>query len=510
MEKKIKLTSNYLKIPVIRNGEECEVSFFVEGEKVWQFRIPVKTAEKGVGTGGYAQLPVGSWKGKVMTLETDGTCLPENILQSDEPESGVREGDVYPRLHFTPVSGWMNDPNGLCFYQGEYHLFFQHNMFDVEWNNLSWGHAVSRDLLHWTQLEEALLPDEEGTMFSGCAFANFRGESICPKDGLLLFYTCAGGSSKWSEGQRFTQKAAFSTDGRSFQKLPEVLVPHIVKGNRDPKVGWMEETGTYYMVLFLFEHTYAVFTSKDLREWKETQRLEIPESWECPDLICFPEQGGTKRWLFWTSDGYYLVGSFDGEHFTAEQKVRCLYGNPVAYAAQTFWGTDRNIQVPWLRVRWEDKPYQGAMGIPRELELTRQDGEYVLAAHLPRELWEQQERFYQGSPDGGQELTLPGGKCVVAAVRNPDRQSFELKLGAVLVAWEEETGRLKIEDEEFSLPGMENMNLVLDRDLLEVSCKGDTVCFYRKTQSGDSGSESKAAAGRAYLRGAVNMALGVL
>ena len=128
-----------------------------------------------------------------MTVETDGEWLPKGILQSDE--LSVKRGEVYPQLHFAPVSGWLNDPNGLCYYKGEYHLFFQHNMFDVEWDNMSWGHAVSKDLLHWTQLNEALLPDGEGTMYSGSAIINFRGEDLCPKDAMVLFYTCAGGQS---------------------------------------------------------------------------------------------------------------------------------------------------------------------------------------------------------------------------------------------------------------------------------------------------------------------------
>lgn len=134
-------------------------------------------------------------------------------------------------------------------------------------------------------------------MFSGGAVVNFRGESLCPKDAMVLFYTCAGGSSRWSEGKEFTQKAAYSEDGRTVQKLPGVLIPHIARENRDPKVGWLEEKGIYYMVLFLSGHEFAVFTSPDLREWKETQRLEIPESWECPDLIRF-SCGENDRWVF--------------------------------------------------------------------------------------------------------------------------------------------------------------------------------------------------------------------
>lgn len=480
MKKEFVVTGNYLKVPMIRDGEKCEIRFLVDGEKVWQFRIPVKTDQKGEFTGGYAELPTGNLRGRKMTVETDGEWLPKGILQSDE--LSVKRGEVYPQLHFAPVSGWLNDPNGLCYYKGEYHLFFQHNMFDVEWDNMSWGHAVSKDLLHWTQLNEALLPDGEGTMYSGSAIINFRGEDLCPKDAMVLFYTCAGGSSRWSEGKEFTQKAAYSEDGRTVQKLPGVLIPHIARENRDPKVGWLEEKGIYYMVLFLSGHEFAVFTSPDLREWKETQRLEIPESWECPDLIRF-SCGENDRWVFWTADGYYLVGSFDGEKFTPEQEVQRLYGNEVPYAAQTFWGTEKVIQIPWLRVLWDDKPYQGAMGIPRELELTRRDGVWLLEAHLPEELWKQRERIYRDLPGAGQELEIPEGKSVVVTVENPEARSFSLQLGAGSVAWEQEKGQLTIEDETFALPCAEELNVVLDRDLVEVSCNGDTVYFCKKMKA---------------------------
>lgn len=482
MKKEIRLEKKYLNIPVVRNGRECEINFLVDGEKIWQFRIPVKTDEDGVYTGGYAQLPVGQWKGHVMTLETaDGEFLPDEIRQSNELEK-KKEG-IYPKLHFAPVSGWLNDPNGLCFYKGEYHLFFQHNMFGVEWNNMSWGHAVSKDLLHWTQQEEALLPDAEGVMYSGSAISNFRGESLCPKEAMILFYTCAGGRSEWSKDRKFTQKAAYSEDGRVFHKLPEIIIPHIIDENRDPKVGWLEEKGIYYMVLFLAEHEFVVFTSEDLRNWKEVQRIEIPESWECPDLIQFSGNGEKERWVFWTADGYYQVGSFDGEQFIKEQETFCLYGNEAAYAAQTFWGTDRKLQIPWLRVRWNDKPYQGVMGIPRELELKELEGKQILAAHLPVEIWEREERIFEGVPGKEKILKLPEEKNFVASVENKDRHSFKMQICSIVVGWDSETRQLTIADEIFELPYVVDLKVVQDGDLLEVSCNGDTICYYKKAET---------------------------
>lgn len=480
MKKEFLIEKDYLKIPVIRNGRLTEVAFTVGGEKIWQFCIPVLTEEKGTETGAWAELPVKEWKGKTMVLETeDGAPLPEGIFQSDD--RAQREGDCYPGIHFTPVSGWMNDPNGLCFYQGNYHLFFQHNMFDTEWNNMSWGHAVSSDLLHWTQLDEALLPDEDGVMYSGSAAVNVRGESIGPKDAMVLFYTCAGGRSAWSEGKVFTQKAAWSLDGEKFCKQPDILVPHIIEENRDPKVGWHEKSRSYYMTLFLEGHEYAVFSSGNLKDWTMTQKFEVPESWECPDLMRFARGDGSETWVFWTSDGYYLVGEFDGKKFTKTQAAQRLYGNDVAYAAQSFLAGSRTIQIPWLRLRWEDRPYQGAMGIPRELELIRQGTREILAAHLPEELWSRKKEIWSGTPAREKEIAAEQDGAFVISIKKNEDAPFSVSLGNTEVSWDEEKKKLTAAGEEFELEGISDAVIVQDHDILEISCNGDTQCFYFRT-----------------------------
>lgn len=479
MKKEIRLEKKYLKIPIVREGENREVSFYLGDEKLYQFAIPVRTADGGSFTGHYGHLPVGELTGRVLTLEAEGP-LPEGILQSDEL-AGRRE-ECYPAIHFAPESGWLNDPNGLCFYRGEYHLFFQHNMFAEEWNNISWGHAVSRDLLHWEQVEDALLPDGEGPMFSGCAVVNEGDSPLSPPGTLLLFYTCAGGRSAWSKDKRFTLKAAWSADGRTFQKLPEVILPHMVEENRDPKIGRSKKTGQYYMVLFLTGHTYAVFVSENLRDWRKTQELEIPESWECPDLIRLTAPDGTEKWVFWTADGYYLTGSFDGECFTREQEGRCLYGNKMAYAAQTFWGTgERVLQIPWMRLRREDRPYRGLMGIPRELELVCAPSGYLLAAHLPAEVYAQEQRLWEskGWTAGQAPVRFawdPEG-AVLVQVQNAQNRDFRLVLCSNLIAWNSRAGLLAVNGEEIPLKELKDLTLLLDRELLEAGCNGDTVCI---------------------------------
>ena len=125
----------------------------------------------------------------------------------------------------------MNDPNGLVYAEGVYHLYFQHNPFDVQWENMSWGHAVSRDLLHWEQKDDVLFPDETGTMFSGSGIVNDRKMLGLPEDALVFFYTAAGNNNKWSAGKQFTQRIAYSTDGggRHSIKLTKVCFRRFVK-----------------------------------------------------------------------------------------------------------------------------------------------------------------------------------------------------------------------------------------------------------------------------------------
>ncbi len=360
-------------------------------------------------------------------------------------------------------------------------------MFGNRWNNISWGHAVSHDLLHWEQLEEALLPDEDGMAFSGSAIAD--------EGALELFYTAAGLENGETSERCFFQKRAVSRDGRVFEKESEPILPNIISENRDPKVYRYEKSGSYYMVLFLDGHEYAIFSSPDKRKWELTQRLTVEESWECPDLVELPAENssGERKWVFWTADGYYSVGSFDGKIFTPQQKTRPLYAKQAnkrtrfpyrAYAAQTFWGIpDRTVQIPWL-VNAQSDFYVGMMGIPRELELIRQKDGYVLAAHLIREVSAQERRLWEKDLSAGETLYTSWKEDGAALLRieAPGTASFSLLFGGVQVAWDSEKRFLWVDGcEPEQLEEIGEMVLVLDKGSAEISCCEDTVCFYVET-----------------------------
>ncbi len=165
MNKKIMVSRNYLLIPVRVEEEVRKLSIFNEDKKIYEFMIPIGKNDGSYGFHYYAAIPVMGWKDRQLTLEGD---FPESFIEAVAQSDDVpKNASGRPVIHFTPNNGWLNDPNGLIFHGGIYHLFFQHNPFDTRWENMSWGHAVSEDLLHWKQKEDVLFPDEDGTMFSG-------------------------------------------------------------------------------------------------------------------------------------------------------------------------------------------------------------------------------------------------------------------------------------------------------------------------------------------------------
>lgn len=382
MKREMYINQKYLLVPVNIKGETTVVSFYADGRKIYEFMIPIMDSSS---ADYYASLPVYNWNTQTITIEGD---VPSNFLDAIEQSNELPVKPVNrPKYHFTPISGWINDPNGLVYKDGIYHLFFQHNPFHVEWGNMSWGHAISKDLLHWEQLEDVMFPDEDGTIFSGCAITNERGLLGLPKDALIFFYTSAGGTSNWSKEKKFVQKIAYSLDnGRTLIKRKTPILEHIAGENRDPKVYWHEESSVYYMILYLEENDFAIFNSQDLEHWETTQRLTLPGAWECPDLREIPIEGGGSKWMILTADGYYYLGDFDGHYFATDYVRHEAFSTKLPYAAQTFYGTDRVIMIPWLRTQNPNQVYRGMMGIPRKLSLVEKNGEYLLQQKFVNEL----------------------------------------------------------------------------------------------------------------------------
>jgi len=292
---------------------------------------------------------------------------------------GVLYNEKYrPQFHFTPQKNWTNDPNGLVYYKGEYHLFFQHNPFGINWGNMTWGHAISKDLIHWKQLPNAIEPDELGTIYSGSAVVdwnNTSGFQTGREKVLVAFYTSAGEHAPVK--RPYTQSIAYSNDrGRTWVKYANnPVIEHIRGGNRDPKVIWHKPTKTWIMALYLDNNDFTLLSSKNLKQWTRLQDIKLDRSSECPDFFELQVDGDSNntRWVFWGADGRYLLGNFDGHRFSPESGPHeSRVGN--YYAAQTYSdipkSDGRRIQISWMaKGKFPDMPFNQQMSIPCELTL---------------------------------------------------------------------------------------------------------------------------------------------
>ena len=315
----------------------------------------------------------------------------DSVYQADTyiGEENVYREKIRPQFHFTSRRGWNNDSNGMVYYDGEYHLFYQHNPFGWNWGNMTWGHAVSTDMIHWTELGDAIHPDRLGTIFSGSAVVdvnNTAGFQTGDEKVIVCIYTSAGGTNPMSKDQPFTQSIAYSNDrGRTFTVYEgNPILGHINGGNRDPKVIWHTPTGQWVMALYLDDRDMAFFTSKDLKSWEFQSKIKCFH--ECPELFALPVDGDRNngKWILYGGSGEYLIGNFDGTHFVSEEGPIPFHHGNCFYASQTFSDipkTDgRRIQIAWGRVKMTDMPFNQMMLFPVTLTLrTTEEGPRMFA-----------------------------------------------------------------------------------------------------------------------------------
>ena len=312
-----------------------------------------------------------------------------------------------PRHHFTPPTGWMNDPNGLVKIGERHHLFYQHNPGGVIWGDIHWGHACSADLVRWRHRPVALAPDPElGMVFSGCAVVDDADTAGFGPGAAVAVFTHAKDEGKHSHQ---VQSLAVSVDGgetwRPWAENPALPNPGALDF-RDPKVRWHGPTGRWVMALAVGDHV-ALWTSPDLRDWRHASDfgadLGCHEGvWECPDLIEVPGPTGS-RWVMLVSltDGgpaggsatQYFIGDFDGERFTAEaQPTRWLDWGPDNYASVSWSGVEIEgapVITGWMS-NWRyanhtpTETWRGVMTAPRTLRLVGTDeGALLVSALIP-------------------------------------------------------------------------------------------------------------------------------
>lgn len=331
------------------------------------------------------------------TYRTDGgistfSCW-KNMSFSDTFDMQNRE-QYRPVYHHTPAYGWMNDPNGMFYKDGVWNLYFQYNPYGSQWENMTWGHSTSTDLVHWKFQGTPIQPDAVGTIFSGSAVVDKNNTSGFGKDAVVALYTSA------AENQ--TQSMAYSTDnGKTFTKYEgNPIITSNVPDFRDPHMFWNEDIKKWNMILAAGQHM-EIYTSDNLKDWKLESSFGAEYGnhggvWECPDLMKLKVRGTDKeKWMlicninpggpFGGSATQYFVGDFDGHKFTCDSKPEVTkwmdYGKD-HYATVTFDNAPegRHVAIAWMS-NWQyanqvpTLQYRSGNSIPRDLGLFEYKGE---------------------------------------------------------------------------------------------------------------------------------------
>lgn len=396
--------TKYLLLPIQEEQDEAQV-LLSTGSKddTW---MDVRLAQNGADY--YVPFALGNDKTatvKILGLKKDALAI--NLMRLSDTFDTTNTDYYRPSYHFTPLYGWMNDPNGMVYKDGEYHLYFQYNPYGSKWGNMHWGHAVSRDLIHWEHLDPAIARDPVGHIFSGSSVVDKKNTAGFGKDAIIAIYT--NNSVNHDE----VQCIAYSNDnGRTFTKYEgnPVLTPFDgLKDFRDPKVFWYEKDKCWFMIVSADKET-RFYKSKNLKKWDYVSAFgkglgQQPCQYECPDFFQLPVNGDekNKKWVmtmninpgcwFGGSATEYFVGDFDGKNFTCPDanEVKWLDWGKDHYATVTFSNTgSRVLAITWMS-NWQYanltpfKQNRGANGLPRELKLYEKNGKYYISEDVAPE-----------------------------------------------------------------------------------------------------------------------------
>jgi len=372
-ERELTIDKRYLLFPVhngTKKGKKQRVAVLVDGAVVREFEADMSEEPDW-----FAHLDMSAWQGKKATIRADKVPEDSKLLALVAQADSIWNADqVYKetlraQLHFSPRRGWNNDPNGMVYADGEYHLYFQHNPYGWPWGNMHWGHAVSKDMVHWEELPIALYPHKFGDWaFSGGAAVdtdNISGWKKGTNTLIVATFTSTGRG----------ECIVYSNDrGRTFQEYEGN--PVIKHGGRDPRPLWYAP-GKHWVVALYDEFEgggyVGFYTSPDLKTW--TFQSRIKDFFECADLFELP-LGDKKAWVLTAASSDYRVGQFDGKTFTPETpKLKGHLGRGF-YAAQTFSNEPkgRTVQIGWLQTATPGMPFNQAMSLPNELKLRQTAG----------------------------------------------------------------------------------------------------------------------------------------
>ncbi len=402
-EKSFIVKNRYLIIPIQdheihpasigdQNRPSGQLQLFIDDREVRRYDVSIATSEEEVDW--YASFDLSAEQGKSARVVASRVTAEgfELVQQANEvPGSAAIYKERYrPQFHFTQKVGWINDPNGMVYHDGVWHFFFQHNPVSLQWGNMTWGHATSRDLLHWEQQPDKLFPRTmaRGDCFSGGATVDTHNTAGWGKNALVAFFTDTEAG----------ESVAYSLDGGKSFTMYEGN-PVVKHQGRDPKVIWyaydagdqpLNETakqlgGHWVMVIYdehpEYQRNAAFYTSINLKDW--TEQSHLPDYFECTELFELPVDGDrqNRRWVVFAADAKYAIGKFDGKVFTPEHSGKHQVHWGPYYASQTFDNAPdgRKIQIGWLQVPALG-PYNQHFSFPHELTLqTTADGVRMFA-----------------------------------------------------------------------------------------------------------------------------------
>ena len=434
------VTEDYLLLPIQDDAPEGKICVVKDNEQKGTL-MNVRLARERVDS--YVPFALSAYKGQHISIEIQG--VPETALCWKELKlSGsfdmANKESFRPVYHHTPAYGWMNDPNGMFYKDGLYHLYFQYNPYGSVWGNMHWGHSTSTDLMHWKFEGCAIVPDAWGAIFSGSCVVDHENTAGFGKEAVVAFYTSAK-STPWGDIQM--QSMAYSLDnGKTFTKYEgNPILTSSEKDFRDPKVFWYAPGKHWVMILAVGQHM-EIYSSVNLKEWKKESEFGAMQGahggvWECPDLVEIPVEGTReKKWVlicnlnpggpFGGSAAQYFVGSFDGKKFVNESPTQTKWMD---------WGKDNYATVTWnnapdgrcIALGWMSN-WQYANNVP-----TRQ---YRSANTLARDLTlyrEGQELYLKSTPSvevkkaRGKKVSIPSFKV---SEKHEMVNLFEEKQGA--------------------------------------------------------------------------------
>ena len=377
LERSFQIKNKYINIPIDHAEQRQRVHFTLDGDVITLNDIRI--ANQNIDY--WVFLDVSNFKGKKLTFNfSEKVSGIDKIYQSNKfvGEDKIYEENLRPQVHFSTKRGWTNDPNGMVYYKGEYHLFYQHNPYEIIWGNMTWGHAVSKDLLHWEELPSAILPDTGlGTIFSGSAVIDHKNTSGFKKGKeppMVAFFT--HDMRKGGKELKQQQSIAYSNDrGRTFtvyDKNPVIPAERRFGSGheRDPKLFWYAP-GKHWVMILHDALAYSIFTSKNLKDWEYQSSVDAG-FWECPELFELAVDGNdkNKKWVMYGVMGTYLIGSFDGKKFVPETEM-LRYNFDGMSAAQTFNDepNGRRLQIGWARAVFPDSPFRHTFTFVQEYKL---------------------------------------------------------------------------------------------------------------------------------------------